>query len=497
MDAGSTTNVDLSFTNTGSLTWPAAGSNPVRASYHWRNGSCASLGAYAVFEGLRTALPGDLPTSASAQNLAVQVMAPASPGTYCLEYDLEHAGITWFSTAGASTLRATVNVNAIEVTCADGEFRAQYFANITLSGAPVVVDCEPAPINHDWGVGGPPSLPANNFSVRWEGAFNLSAGTYTFSATADDGVRVWLDGAMIINAWIDQGPTTYTATRTITAGSHEIRMEYYERGGGAVARLSWSAPEACSATQLTTEYFANRTLTGSPALVTCDAPPVNKNWTGSPAAGLPADNFSVRWAGIFNLEAATYVFTATADDGVRVWLDDVLIIDAWVDQGPTTYTATRTVTAGPHSIRMEYYERGGGAVAQFSWAQETACTSSQFTVEYFANRTLSGSPTLVTCEAPPVSGVWTGSPAPGLPPDNFSIRWAGSFDLAAATYTFTATGDDGVRVWLDNELIIDAWVDQGPTTYTATRAVTAGSHAIRMEYYEHGGGAVIHFNWSP
>jgi thermitase len=60
MDAGTTTNVDVSFTNTGSLTWPAGGPNPVRASYHWRSGSCASRGAYSVFEGRRTSVLADI-----------------------------------------------------------------------------------------------------------------------------------------------------------------------------------------------------------------------------------------------------------------------------------------------------------------------------------------------------------------------------------------------------------------------------------------------------
>ena len=62
----------------------------------------------------------------------------------------------------------------------------------------------------------------------------------TGSRTREDGVRVWVDGVRIIDAWRDQAPATYTATRTLTAGAHEIRMEYYENAGGAVAQLSWA-----------------------------------------------------------------------------------------------------------------------------------------------------------------------------------------------------------------------------------------------------------------
>ena len=62
-------------------------------------------------------------------------------------------------------------------------------------------------------------------------------GNTTFTATSDDGIRVWVDGVLIINAWVDQGPTTYTAVRSITAGTHEVKVEYFENGGGAVAQV--------------------------------------------------------------------------------------------------------------------------------------------------------------------------------------------------------------------------------------------------------------------
>ena len=57
---------------------------------------------------------------------------------------------------------------------------------------------------------------------------------------ADDGARLFLDGALVIDGWRDQAPTTYTATRTVTAGAHEVKIEYYERTGDAVIQASWA-----------------------------------------------------------------------------------------------------------------------------------------------------------------------------------------------------------------------------------------------------------------
>ena len=64
----------------------------------------------------------------------------------------------------------------------------------------------------------------------------------------------------------------------------------------------------------------------------------------------------------------TYVLTARADDGVRVWVDGDLVINAWRDQSATTYTANRQLS-GEHAVVVEYYENGGQAVAQFGWEQ--------------------------------------------------------------------------------------------------------------------------------
>ncbi len=101
-------------------------------------------------------------------------------------------------------------------------------------------------IDFDWGTGAPdPAVGADKFSVKWiaelEPAFS---DTYTLWAQSDDGVRVWLDGALIIDRWIDQSATwAESAPIELVAGeSHLLEMAYYENGGDAVARLHWASP---------------------------------------------------------------------------------------------------------------------------------------------------------------------------------------------------------------------------------------------------------------
>jgi len=80
--------------------------------------------------------------------------------------------------------------------------------------------------------------------------------------------------------------------------------------------------------------------------------------------------FAVRWTGLVQPRLTdTYAFYTTSDDGVRLWVDNQLIIDNWTDHGPTENIGSIGLTAGqPYVIKMEYYENGGGAVAQLRWS---------------------------------------------------------------------------------------------------------------------------------
>ena len=85
----------------------------------------------------------------------------------------------------------------------------------------------------------------DNFSARWTGQFPFAGGTYTFSSTTDDGVRVFVDGSLLIDGWHD-GLATRTASKTLAPGTHAVKVEYYEHTGDATAQVSWQldAPNA-------------------------------------------------------------------------------------------------------------------------------------------------------------------------------------------------------------------------------------------------------------
>ena len=99
-------------------------------------------------------------------------------------------------------------------------------------------------VDFDWGAGAPANgMGVNTFSVRWTGQLEPRySETYTFETTSDDGVRLWVDGQLIIDQFIDQSATQHTGTINLDAGVlYDIRMDYYENGGDAVAELRWSS----------------------------------------------------------------------------------------------------------------------------------------------------------------------------------------------------------------------------------------------------------------
>jgi hypothetical protein len=253
---------------------------------------------------------------------------------------------------------------------ADSLWRAEYFDFQSLTGTPVAIVDEDA-INHRWGNHGPGhGLGPHNFSVRWTAYTEFADGTWVFKAYTDDGVRLFVDGQVLIDEWHDHPPTLYERQLYLTPGFHSIRVEYYQNVGDATAIVWWERLYPTSPVWRA-EYFNNPYLVGAPTLVRDEANIYYAWGTGAPAPGIAADNFSVRWTGTIQAPVgADYTFQTTSDDGVRVWIDGGLLIDQWRDQPATTAAAVRFVSAGAHPVIVEYYDRHGPSLIYFTFGTD-------------------------------------------------------------------------------------------------------------------------------
>jgi hypothetical protein len=255
-----------------------------------------------------------------------------------------------------------------------------------------------------------------------------------------------------------------------------------------------AAPTAQSTTAWTGTYFSNPNLQGNPVFIRQDAN-VDFNWgTANPDASIPSTIFSVRWVRwVYFDTPGNWTFVTTTDDGVRLYVDDQLAVDAWYDQPATTHTATVNLSQAFHSVRMEYYNRASKAEAHL---QIISANFPDWRGEYYNNPTLFGTPVFLRNDFTINFNFGSAGPGGGVPGQKFSARWMRSLFLNAGRYRFTTTTDDGARLWVDNQLVIDRWRDQKLASANGDIALADGDHLLKMEYYNSDGTGEAHLNWT-
>jgi hypothetical protein len=347
--------------------------------------------------------------------------------------------------------------------------------------------------------------------VRWTHSLGFNPGTYRFLANTDDGVRIYVDGIRIVDAWRDQDRhDTNWGDITLGSGQHTVVVEYYEHGGGASAHVWWNLRGRESFRGWEGRYYDNDELRGGPALIRDDAA-IDFDWgEGAPVDWMPSDQFSVVWARNVEFKPGFYRLYIQSDDGVRVYLDGHLIMDFWRPMDFERHQYDGAYLQGTHSFKVEYFERTGSARIRFWWEPmgTPAPPSTPAPVstpaprlpgpwqgEYFNNNSLSGSPVLVRPDNAIDFNWGLNAPAPGINRDNFSARWTGTFTFKAGRYRFTTFSDDGVRLYVDDRLIIDSWRPMRGAR-SATLSLSEGTHTVRLEYFERAGAAQVRLTWS-
>ena len=265
------------------------------------------------------------------------------------------------------------------------------------------------------------------------------------------------------------------------------------------------------------EYFSNQSLGGDPALIRNDTAIAFTWGTASPGSGIPADRFSARWTRQISFAEGYYRFVLSADDGVRFWIDSQLVIDEWHDGILLDHAVTVFLSGGQHTLWLEYYENIGDAMVEFAWSQAASPTKTptptwtptstptpgptntptpqpttpsgavlpaSWQGQYFANPSLQEPPALQRQDEA-LNFDWEyGSPDPSLPEDGFSARWTGELWLPAGNYVYLLMVDDGARLWIDGQLVLDLWVPGEARRPFTEVHLEEGLHGFRVEYYE-------------
>jgi hypothetical protein len=375
-------------------------------------------------------------------------------------------------------------------------WQGEYYANANLAGNPVYTTQEKR-VDYDWGKSGSPTgLPHDYFSIRWTGDWDFEYGVYTFFVYADDGLRLWLDDDLLVDAW-QPGQGWHQATRTITtAGAHHLRLEYFEQTGGASVRLGWRRTDLYP--QWEGSYYNNAWVENTRVYGQTDST-IEFDWEeGCPDNLADCDNFSISWTARPVFETGTYRFYIYADEGYQLLVDGSKKAEGgWFDGqgggGEDTYYDLVVISLQYHDIRFNFHDRGGPAEARL-WIQKRGYPD--WTAEYYGNKTLSGTPVKIKDEEAVFYDWGPGKPVNALPGnDSFSARWTGSRYFHAGCYSFGVFADDGVRLWVDGELLVDQWHDGRGDYHSLYTYLTTGYHDVKIEYYENTGDAEIRFWW--
>jgi GH43 family beta-xylosidase len=306
----------------------------------------------------------------------------------------------------------------------------QYFHNEDFTG---LADERTEAVNFNWGSTSPvPGLDADNYSVRWTGQVEaLHSETYMFYTTSNQGVRLWVNGQLLVDNWEPHNSETDTATIALVAGQkYDIRLDYYEQFGSANMTLEWSSAsqsrQVIPASQL---YASPEGLRGQYTdsfggnAVRVDST-INFNWgTSRPHPSVAVDQVNVKWTGQIRVDySEDYVFSITSDEGARLWIGNELVIDDWTAHPTQTVQGTKKLEAGKwYDIRLEYFDKTGNAQVDFKWSSEQQTGENVFQVVPSSN--------LRAAAATPLQ--FTNPLGPGADP--YVMFWEGQYYMVNTT----------------------------------------------------------------
>jgi hypothetical protein len=256
--------------------------------------------------------------------------APATPGTYAFDWRMVEDGVEWFGQTCAATITVAILPPTITAPPTNQVVNAGQTATFTVAAGGT------APLTYQWRRNGVNLVNGGNVSGATSATLTIAnaqlaaAGFYSVIVSNPGGATTSQEAQLVI------------ATMPYAAGS---------------------------GTGLRAHVYDNADFT-SLKRARVDAT-VNWDWAaGSPSSTTDPDTFSVRWTGqVQPRYSQTYTFHTRTDDGVRLWINGVLLIDKWQDQSATEWSASIALTAGQkYDVRLDYYENGGAAVAQLSWS---------------------------------------------------------------------------------------------------------------------------------
>ncbi len=348
-----------------------------------------------------------------------------------------------------------------------------------------------------------PRTQNDNFGFRFTGYVNAASdGVYTFYTTSDDGSRLWIGSTLAVDNDGLHGMVEASGRIGLKAGRHALTVTMFENAGGEGLEVRYEGPSLAKQIipdgalyRVPPVVLPTATVTASDANASepgTDTGAFTVSRTGSTSAALTV-NFTIGGSAVNGTDYSSIGTSVTIGAGSAFATVTVTPLDDTAVEGNEMVILTLSTNAA--------YTVGTPSSATVTIADNDSAPPSGngtgLAAEYFDNADLTNR-AVARIDAV-VNFDWAaGSPDALIGADTFSARWFGSVQPRySETYTFYTTTDDGVRLWVNGQLLVDKWVNQGPTEWSGTAALAAGTrYEIRMEYYENGGGAAARLSWS-
>jgi Concanavalin A-like lectin/glucanases superfamily/PA14 domain len=369
------------------------------------------------------------------------------------------------------------------------------------------------------------------YSARYTGQVKASFGeTYTFYTQSDDGVRLYVNGQLLVDNWTLHSSTENSGTITLAANSwYDVRLEYFQQNGNSVLQLKYSsaseAKKIIPSTNLRSlggtyyqglssdwysgiafdTYKANARDT---TVDFADTTGVGAVRTGS------ATSYSGRWTGqVLATYGETYTFYTQSDDGVRLYVNGSLLIDHWNDHTTTEDSSTIVLAAGQwYDLKLEYYNDVGAGAMQlkFQSASEgkkiVPATSlrtsapaylSGLSGDWYAGINYDTYLATFTDSTINYSDLTATATARINRSEYYSVRWSGQLlATTSETYTLYTQSAHGVRLYVNNALVVNDWTNHNSVEDSGSVSLTAGTwYDIKLEYYQFSGASVIQLSF--
>ena len=350
-------------------------------------------------------------------------------------------------------------------------------------------------IMFNWGTGSPdPVVPDDDFTITWTGSFQAQESwIHTFRVRVDDGVRLYINWDIIIDEWRDQAPTIYTTNINLIDGKiYDIVMEYYEREWWAVAELDWQQPSDSWFISLDDNRVYNTTcIENFPPTDIFLSEEFVFDWNpaGTLVGTLTSEDQTLWGSHTYTLVNGIW----DTDNNVFSIVWDELFIDEIADFTNKTNYNIRIRTTDQV---WEIFEKAFVIQVIPPWSENPWFCGNYYS--WTANNPFEESNIILKRVDNVIDFDWgTWSPDPAIPNDLFTIRWTGYIESdESGLHEFRARTDDGVRVFIDNQNIIDQWQNQAAAFSFWNFNLDAWvRYRIVIEYYEEFWQASAEFEW--